>query len=228
MSLVVLEGLDGSGKSTQVQWVKDYLENHHITYRYLHFPETDSGVFGDLVARFLRGEFGELHQVNPYLVALLYAGDRREARDKIQQWLDNDMLVFVDRYVVSNIAFQCAKLSTSQAKGELKEWIYQLEYHYYNIPQPALSIFLDAPMDFVRNQLVKERRGNDRAYLRGKTDIHEADLDFQEQVREMYLWQASEDPNTQKIQCTTDDHQMLPPETIFGEILQTMQQYGIV
>ena len=88
MSLLVIEGLDGAGKSTQIKKVCSYLEQHDKPYKYLHFPRVEEGVFGDLVARFLRGDLGKNDEVNPYLVALIYAGDRNDAAKEIKQWLN--------------------------------------------------------------------------------------------------------------------------------------------
>ena len=80
MALLVIEGLDGAGKSTQVRLLQEYLIANGMKYEYLHFPRTDSPVYGDLIARFLRGELGDNNSVNPYLVALIYAGDRADSK----------------------------------------------------------------------------------------------------------------------------------------------------
>ena len=87
MKFVVIEGLDGSGKSTQLKKLRAYLTENKIDYEYLHFPRTDSRIFGDLVARFLRGELGDIDTVNPYLIALIYAGDRNDAKEMINSMI---------------------------------------------------------------------------------------------------------------------------------------------
>ncbi|NTV19713.1 MAG: thymidylate kinase, partial [Bacteroidales bacterium] len=85
--LIVLEGLDGAGKSTQINLLQKYFEDRGVVVKYLHFPRFDSPVYGDLIARFLRGDLGSIDQVHPYLIALLFAGDRKDAGDMIREWL---------------------------------------------------------------------------------------------------------------------------------------------
>ncbi|HCC30456.1 MAG TPA: thymidylate kinase, partial [Marinilabiliales bacterium] len=131
MSFIVIEGLDGSGKSTQLKLLKDYLTQQEVAYQYLHFPRTEEGIFGELVARFLRGDLGNIDQVNPYLVGLIYAGDREHAKNQITQWMNEGYLVVVDRYVHSNIAFQGAKLNSQPEKTALRKWLIELEYEYF-------------------------------------------------------------------------------------------------
>ena len=92
--------------------MREALATRGIESEYLHFPRFDAPIYGDLIARFLRGELGALEQVNPYLVALLYAGDRAEAAPMIRGWLSEGKAVIVDRYVYSNVGYQCAKFKT--------------------------------------------------------------------------------------------------------------------
>lgn len=79
----------------------------------------------------------------------------------------------LDRYVYSNLAYQCAKLSSDEEKQQLRKWILQFEFDFFKIPKPDVNIFLDVPLSFIEHKLKEPRQGNDRSYLKGKTDIHE-------------------------------------------------------
>jgi dTMP kinase len=223
MKFFVIEGLDASGKSTQIEFLQRYLTNNKVNFKYLHFPRTDSPVYGELIARFLRGEFGNLNLVNPYLVALIYAGDRKDAAELIQSWLHQGYIVIADRYVHSNVAFQCAKIDDKNQREDLRLWINYLEYTYNKIPKPTLSLFLDVPFGFTRKKLSRKRRGNDRDYLKGHRDIHENDLTFQQKVRECYLWQVKDEPDFQIIDCRDKYNNMLPSDSIFQHVLDKLQ-----
>ncbi len=222
MRFLVIEGLDGSGKSTQLERLRKYLTARSIKYKYLHFPRLEEGVYGKLIARFLRGEMGKNDEVDPYLVALMFAGDRNDARPMMQKWMDQGYLVIVDRYVYSNIAFQCAKFRDQVLQDELAEWILELEYKNHELPAPDMNIFLDVPFDFTRSRLSEERSGEDRSYLKGQKDIHENDLDFQEKVRSVYLGICSKFGDLRVINCADDQGKMKSPETIFDDLVTTV------
>ena len=221
--LVVIEGLDGSGKSTQVAKVREYLTGRDWQApEYLHFPRFDAPVVGDMIARFLRGEFGRMEDVHPMIVALLFAEDRRDASALIRRWLQEGRTVLLDRYVYSNIAFQCAKLSSPEESAALEEWILRTEYEVYGIPRPDLNIFLDVPLSFVSGRLAAQREGSDREYLHGGQDIHEADLDFQRRVREVYLRLCRKDPAFLRVDCCGTDGQMPSAEEVFERIRKVL------
>ncbi|KPK87918.1 MAG: thymidylate kinase [Bacteroides sp. SM23_62_1] len=223
MRFIVIEGLDGSGKSTQIKLLSNYLERRDYLYKYLHFPRTESPVYGELIARFLRGDFGKLEAVHPYLVALIYAGDRNDAKELINGWLRDDHYVIADRYVNSNIAFQCAKLGNKREREELKNWILHLEYDYHKIPQPDISLFLDVPFNFTEKKLTVKRTGDDRRYLNGQMDIHEQSLEFQKRVRDMYLEITQSDPKFIRIDCNNGADGILPQEEIFERIIDQLK-----
>jgi dTMP kinase len=223
MRFVVIEGLDGSGKSTQLELLKAHLERCGIPYKYIHFPRLEEGYYGKLIARFLRGEMGSNDQVDPYLVALLFAGDRGDAAASINEWINDGYMVLADRYVYSNIAFQCAKIEDPEARETLMRWILGFEYDYQQLPRPDINLFLDAPFEFIRNQLMAERGGDDRAYLKGEKDIHEDNLHFQERVREVYLMLSSKVDDLILVECVDRGGNMLPPGIISEKVITLIQ-----
>ena len=216
--LIVLEGLDGAGKSTQVRKLREYLGQKCPKLEYIHFPRYEAPVYGGLISRFLRGEFGPIDQVHPQLVALLFAEDRHGAAPQIREALNNGATVLLDRYVYSNIAYQCAKLPNPNEAEALREWILNTEFGDFGEPRPDLNIFLNVPIGFVEQNISSTRKGADRAYLHQAQDIHEADIEFQKRVRAMYLRQAQVDKSLEVVDCSDADGGMLPPDDIFAKI----------
>ena len=216
--LIVLEGLDGAGKSTQLKMTTEHVASRGRKVQYLHFPRYDAPVYGELISRFLRGDYGPMDQVHPQLVALLFAQDRSDASGLVRSWLDRGYVVIFDRYVYSNIAFQCAKLDDKKQSDYLRDWIFDVEYNKFGIPRPDLNIFLDVPIGFVDARLKENRAGDDRSYLQGKSDIHEADIEFQKKVRSMYLEQCALDDSFKRVDCSDSQGSMLPAEKIFEKI----------
>lgn len=223
--LVVLEGLDGAGKSTQVKKLRAYLESVCNGLEYIHFPRYDAPVYGDLISRFLRGDFGSNETVHPQLVALLFAEDRHGAAPLIRERIGNGGTVLLDRYVYSNIAYQCAKMGSEEEARALRQWIFDTEYGDFQLPKPDLNLFLDVPIGFVEANLTSQRLGDDRGYLSGGRDIHEADISFQKRVRDIYLEQASLDKDFLVVDCTAANGGMLGPEEIFPKIRAIVDEY---
>ena len=222
--LVVLEGLDGAGKSTQVKKLKAYLESRLGNLEYIHFPRYDAPVYGDLISRFLRGDFGSNEAVHPQLVALLFAEDRHGAAPGMKATLLDGGNVLLDRYVYSNIAYQCAKIKDSSEADRLREWIFNTEYGNFELPVPDLNIFLDVPIGFVESKLKSQRCGGDRDYLEGGQDIHEADIEFQKRVRAIYRKQCELDSKFIRIDCSDEFGEMLPPGAIFAKVQEVVDK----
>jgi len=228
MKLFVIEGVDGAGKSTQIKLLRDFFSLKGYNCEYLHFPRTDAPYFGELVARFLRGEFGSLNEVNPYLVAMLYAGDRKDAASLINKWLGEGKVVLLDRYTYSNIAYQCAKLNSVDEQDKLMNWILSLEFTHFSIPRPDLNIFLDVPQHFTEKKLSGSRTGEDRSYLNGTRDIHEENIDFQSKVRDIYLRVAKMDELLEVVDCSNENGDMLLPEKIFTKITKLLSSRKLI
>lgn len=220
--LVVLEGLDGAGKSTQVKKLRTYLESLFGSLEYIHFPRYDAPVYGGLISRFLRGDFGSNESVHPQLVALLFAEDRHGAAPQMRETLENGGNVLLDRYVYSNIAYQCAKIADKDEAETLRNWIFNTEYGDFKLPVPDLNIFLDVPISFVESKLKSQRGGDDRNYLEGAQDIHEADIAFQKKVRDLYRRQCELDPKFIRIDCSDEYGEMLPPGAIFAKVKEVV------
>lgn len=228
MKLFVVEGVDGAGKSTQIKLLNKFFSQKGWNCEYLHFPRTEAPFFGELIARFLRGEFGSLNEVNPWLVAMLYAGDRKDAASLISSWLNDGKIVLLDRYTYSNLAYQCAKLNDQEEQKALMKWILDLEFRHFGIPQPSLNIFLDVPFAFTEKKLSASRTGSDRSYLNGTNDIHENSLEFQRHVREMYLRVAGVDQRLCVINCCDVNGNILPPEKISELIITEITRRKLI
>jgi dTMP kinase len=228
MKLFVIEGVDGSGKSTQLKLLSEHLLSKGHDCEFLHFPRTDAPYYGELIARFLRGEFGSLNEVDPYLVAILYAGDRKDASEKIKGWLEKKKIVLLDRYTYSNIAYQCAKIDDLISQEKLMKWILALEFDHFAIPKPDMNIFLDVPFSFTEKKLLSNRSGNERRYLNGTKDVHEGSLDFQKKVRDIYLKAARSDDRLVVVDCRDSNGQMRTPQAISSIILKIISERGLI
>ena len=119
---IVLEGIDGSGKRTQLEMVARAFSSRGIAFTQVSFPRYD-GFFGKLVARFLNGEFGPLESVDPHFSALLYAEDRRESRPALESDLAAGKALLADRYIASNLAHQGARVSPAKRREFLQRSI---------------------------------------------------------------------------------------------------------
>ena len=219
-NIITIEGLDGAGKSTQIELLTARLRQLDIKHKFIHFPMLNKGVYGKLIAEYLRGEYGSVKSVHPKLVALLFAEDRKEYKNQLLQWLNDGYLVIMDRYVNSNIAFQCAKTDCITDKLDLKKWIIDFEFNHNQLPQPTFSFFLNVPFGNIANSLTKDRTGADRDYLNGKTDIHEDSLELQKKVYNEYLNLLEEQSNFYEIKCFSDELKWLTPDKIHESIVE--------
>lgn len=225
---IVIEGLDGSGKSTQLELLESHLTKEKIPFRQIHFPRLGHEPYGALVAEFLRGDFGNLEMVHPKLVALLYAGDRHDFSDTISKWLAEGNLVVADRYVYSNIAFQCAKCADPIEKQNLKNWILDFEYVHHKIPKPDVSLFLDVSIHVASKAMEEDSNRDTREYLTGSQDIHEADVGFQSRVHQEYLDLTAQEPAFYRLQCVDDAGHRLTPYNTHLSIIRKLQELRIL
>lgn len=218
--LVVLEGLDGSGKSTQLQLLRSWLEAQGMTPLTIKLPdyEDDSSL---LVRQYLAGRFGSAPQdVNAYAASLFYAVDRyANYRLKWQTAYQDGQVVLADRYTTSNAYHQATKLPAEQWPAFF-DWLEDTEYGKLGIPKPDLVLYLDMPLE-ISHALVSARYAGDE----GKRDIHEADYRYLTSCREAAL-AACEAMHWQRIPCAAAGSDTpYSPEEIHERIRTYMHPY---
>ena len=209
--LIVIEGTDGSGKSTQFKLLTSRLEQENHSFQKLVFPQY-AEPSSALIRMYLGGEFGSNPaDVNAYAASTFYAVDRYASYKKVWgQWYENGGLVVSDRYTTSNAVHQASKEAGENQKAFLK-WLYELEYEKLGLPCPDLIIYLDVPTDFT--EAMMRRREAD---TNTSADIHEQDMTYLATCRRTGR-QAAKYYGWTVIECVRDG-QMRSIEDIHEEI----------
>jgi len=171
--LIVIEGTDGSGKSTQFRLMAEHLQADQVAFRHIVFPRYQEESSA-LIRMYLGGQFGSNpSDVNAYAASAFYAVDRY-ASYKMDwgQWYEEGGLVISDRYTTSNAVHQTAK-EPAEKQQDYLQWLYDFEYDKMGLPRPDLTIYLDVPTDFTEKMLrSREAATNTNA------DIHEKDMAY--------------------------------------------------
>jgi dTMP kinase len=208
--LVVLEGGDAAGKSTQTKLLMARVEEGST--KVFNFPRYHLPV-GKIIRKALIGDFGDFRNLNPYLSSMPYTLDRISARAEMETAL-SQADVICNRYTPSNVAFQAAKFDRAERK-EFIEFLEKLEYEEFCIPEPDLVIFLDVPLDIALRQL--ESRGEEK-------DQHEMDIRYQEEVASVYRQLSKErNPRWVLIHCAHGGI-MRTPEEIHEDVWREYQK----
>jgi dTMP kinase len=211
---IALEGIDGSGKRTQLELLAAELAKRGIAHVRVSFPRYDS-FFGSMVAQFLNGEFGTLDKVDPHFSALLYAGDRLEAKPELEAQLLRGIIVLSDRYIGSNLAHQTARMPRER-REEFLAWLKKLEYGIYGLPVEDLVVYLRLP-PAEAHRLVGKKGARDYTNLR--RDLQEDDMAHLAAASETYGLLARE-PNWATVECfDSATQQLLAPEAIHRAVL---------
>ena len=212
---VDLEGLDGSGKTTQTELICKRLAEDGIDFKQIKLPdyESDSSI---LVRKYLAGDFGKnAGDVNAYAASVLYAADRFASfTEKWGADYKSGKLIFADRYTPANALYQMTKLSKSEWDTYL-DWLFDFEYNKIGIPAPDIVIFLDMPVE-VSQRLMTSRYGGDET----KKDVHEANVEFLNACREAALY-AAEKYGWSVVNCA-ENGEPLPIEVINDEVYKIL------
>ena len=198
--LVAIEGIDGTGKGTQARRLSDTLAGAGLKTELIGFPRYRETEFGGRIGQYLNGRYGSLDDVHPLFASLLFAGDRFESRDMLLAAIECSDVVVLDRYVGSNIAHQCAR-QAGQERAELRAFVEHLEYGIYRLPQADLVILLDLPATAAQGLIAKKAP---RDYTDQAHDLQEANVAYQEDVRQLYREIAASHPHWSRIELAPD------------------------
>lgn len=219
--LIVLEGTDGSGKTTQFNLLIKKLKQNKIKFKTFDFPQynSESSYF---IRQYLNGKYGSWRDVGPYKTSIFYALDRFDVGQKIKNLLTQGYFILSNRYTASNLAHQGAKIKNKKERLKFFEWVLNFEHTLLGIPQPDLNIILHMPA-IIAQKLV-DKKGK-REYIGGiKRDIHEADLRYLKYAERTYLELHNLYPKKFKlIECFKN--KILSPEEIHRNIWSIIKNF---
>ncbi|SJZ87262.1 dTMP kinase [Garciella nitratireducens] len=174
--LIVIEGVDGSGKETQSKKLYQRLKKEGFSVMQISYPRYDKAS-SEMVKAYLRGDFGDKPQdVSPYIASTFYAMDRYASyKEDYEQFYKAGGIVIADRYTTSNMVHQAGKIQDVKQRKKFLDWLWDYEFHLYGLPIPDLVYFLDIPVT-MNQKLMKGRRNKFSG--KKKKDIHERDLRY--------------------------------------------------
>jgi len=224
---IVIDGLDGSGKKTQLDLLVAFLKAKKIKVATVDFPQYYKTFFGQTVGRYLKGEFGNLNQTNPYLSGLTFAGDRWQARPEMEQALKQGKLLLANRYTSSSMAFMAGKFSRKKDQDKCINWIKKLEQEVYGCPQEDMLLYLSVPPNLGQKLVLKK---GTRKYLsnQNKYDIHEENLVYLKRIENIYLRLIKKYNHWFKIDCLNKNNQLKTRQQIHQEIIKLLAQKKMI
>ena len=210
--LIVFEGTDGSGKSTQFARLCQRVSDMGLDYQKLTFPQYEEPSSA-LIRMYLGGEFGEKPgDVNPYAASAFYAVDRYASLKKVWgDYYERGGLILTDRYTTSNAVHQGVKCSRDE-RAEFLQWLNDFEYNKMGLPRPDLVIYLDVPTE-ATVQLLRSRESQTNT----QADIHEKDTAYLAACREC-AGQAADILGWKRIRCLDKNGKLRSIEDIHQEI----------
>ncbi len=229
--IIVIEGPDASGKTTQFELLKQSFEEMNISFVTFDFPqyeETAGGILLDKVLWRNRARkktkrekelFPDPNTISPYLLALSYAVDRAFIAQKIRKALENGIFVLLNRYRTSSFGHQASKLETIQEKVEFIGWLEKLEVKDLGLPKEDIVFLMDISLENQRKLSQKREREEDKA---------EADREHQKKSLETYRWLAKQLESWVSVQCQAPSGEMRAPKAINREIISILKVRHII
>lgn len=220
--LILISGLDGCGKSTQVEKLIEKLGRENTVV--LHYSNFKGNVFSEMINEYLQGDYGEVSEIHPKLISLMFAQNRLSYKEQIDKHIAEGRTVILDRYVEDNMAFQSGKYEDKDKAIELIRFINKLEYTQNQMPKPDVAIFIKAPMKHIE-QVNEARKEEYKEY--SKRDIHEEDFNYLKRVGDMFDFLVARSMIKElDVRCPKSGD-MLDKDTVHKKILNLLSSEGI-
>jgi dTMP kinase len=217
---IVIEGVDGSGKTTQFELLKKKLQKLYKNIKVEDFPRYYDSVWGKMVGEFLTGKYGKFDQVSPFLAVFPYMVDQYTwSRETGRLYINKGGIILSNRYFTSNV-HQIAKLK-GRARGDYRKWLWHVGYDELGILKPDLVIFLDVPSSISRKM---NKNKTERLYLKGrKKDNAEKDYQHQLSAYKEYLYTVKHYSFWKKVKCTTKG-EIDAPEVVHERVWKVVEK----
>jgi dTMP kinase len=226
---IVFEGVDGSGKATQVGLLTERLKEEGNKVKKIDFPRHGEAP-GFFVDAYLNGKYGTAEEVGPFRGSIFYTLDRYDASFDIKKLLEEGEIIIADRYVASNIGHQGGKIKDKEERKRYFDWLYNLEYNLFEIPKPNITFILKTSPELslkMSNNITDEKKKERRKSYLGddkNQDIHEKDRLHQSATLESYLHAAEIFPEEFKIIECLEGEKLLPAEKIHQKIWEIVKK----
>lgn len=222
---VVIDGIDGSGKATQSRLLCERLTREGKVCEKMDFPRYNTPVFGELLGECLAGKRGDFLHLDPKIASTLYALDRYEASEQIQQWLSEGKTVIADRFSSSNQIHQGGKVVDAEKRDVFLAWIEHMEHEVLKVPRPDVVIYLRVPVATSLALLANERAAKNTHLENGEKDSVEKDQMYLERSFESAERLASTHANWRTIECVSEGN-LRAPEDIHEDVYRTFATFS--
>lgn len=206
--LIVIEGTDGSGKTTQTKLLIERLLKEGVPAESLRFPQYEKNLFGGLIRECLDGKHGDFTKVDAKIGSVLYACDRYETMPQINKWIEEGKIIVADRYATSNQIHQGGKLRDENERADFLNWLGEMEYDKLHIRKPDLVFYLEMPL-LVSIDLISKREGI--------KDAADSDFEYLKNSKEAGRYMVERERFWERVECMDGD-KLLSPEEIHEKI----------
>jgi dTMP kinase len=222
---IVVEGIDGSGKATQTKLLFQKLKKEKFKVKKIDFPQYKNNFFGSFIGECLAGEHGNFLKLDARIASVLYAADRFESSQKINNWIKQGYFVIADRYVSANQIHQGGKITDEKKREKFIKWLDKMEFGIFKLPRPQLVLYLDVPVKISQTLLEgREGKGEKNTFkgVRKGKDLYERSVDHLAKARRSAANMAEGNNNWKRINCATEG-QIMPRQRISELVWQAVK-----